>query len=65
MDVSCRYNLKSAFYFICNHTSDINGDYQINHPIVRKLMKRINERGLEIGLHFSYGTYQTSKTYTV
>jgi hypothetical protein len=61
MDMSDKYNLKSAFYFICGHTSDIDGDYQLNHPIIRKLMKRISERGHEIGLHPSYGTYQASE----
>ncbi|GAA3706791.1 hypothetical protein GCM10022421_12370 [Oceanisphaera sediminis] len=58
MDVSEANNLKSAFYFICggNHPND--GEYQPEHPVIRNLMRRIHQRGHEIGLHPSYGTYQ-------
>ncbi|PKQ41251.1 hypothetical protein CXP40_12695 [Pseudomonas sp. YY-1] len=58
MDVSEANNLTSAFYFICGRTSDMDADYEPGHPIIRALMRRIHERGHEIGLHPSYGTYQ-------
>ncbi len=58
MDVSEAHNLTSAFYFICGRTSNMDADYEPEHPIIRALMRRIHERGHEIGLHPSYGTYQ-------
>jgi len=59
MDVSEQHNLTSAFYFICGRTSNMDADYQPEHPRIRALMQRMHQRGHEIGLHPSYGTYQT------
>lgn len=61
MDVSDSHNLTSAFYFICDTTSNMDADYQPEDPRILKLMKRIHERGHEIGLHPSYGTYLEPK----
>ena len=62
MDVTEANNLQSAFYFICGRTCRIrDADYEPEHPIIRKLMCRIHERGHEIGLHPSYGTYQSAE----
>lgn len=59
MDVSEENNLKSAFYFICGRTNPgRDADYEPEHPVIRKLMLRIHERGHEIGLHPSYNTFQ-------
>lgn len=58
MDVSEQYGLKSAFYFISGHTHPNDADYKLDHPAIRHLMCRIHQRGHEIGLHPSYGTYQ-------
>jgi hypothetical protein len=58
MDVSEANNLVSAFYFICGRTSTMDADYEIEHPVIRSLMRNIHERGHEIGLHPSYSTYQ-------
>jgi peptidoglycan/xylan/chitin deacetylase (PgdA/CDA1 family) len=59
MDVSEANNLQSAFYFICGRTDPVrDGDYELEHPAIRNLMRRIRERGHEIGLHPSYGTFQ-------
>jgi hypothetical protein len=58
MDVSEQHGLQSAFYFICGHTHPKDADYQPEHPAIRNLMRRIHQRGHEIGLHPSYGTYQ-------
>lgn len=58
MDQSERYGLRSAFYFICGRTSmGMDADYEIEHPEIRRLLRRIYERGHEIGLHPSYNTY--------
>jgi hypothetical protein len=58
MDVSEQHGLQSAFYFICGHTDPHDADYQPEHPVIRHLMRRMHQRGHEIGLHPSYGTYQ-------
>jgi len=56
MDVSERNNFISSFYFACPNTRKIiYADYEIEHPIVIELMRRIHRRGHEIGLHPSYG----------
>ncbi|MTI85407.1 MAG: hypothetical protein FH756_16320 [Firmicutes bacterium] len=57
MDLSERNGLYSAFYFITEHgDNQINGIYSIDHPWIRKLMRRIHDRNHEIGLHPSYNT---------
>jgi hypothetical protein len=58
MDVSEHHDLQSAFYFICGHTDPHDADYQLEHPAIRHLIRHIHQRGHEIGLHPSYGTYQ-------
>lgn len=58
MDVSEANNLTSAFYFICGRTSKLDASYEPEHPAIRELMRRIHQRGHEIGLHPSYNTYQ-------
>lgn len=56
MDKSEFYGQKSVFNFICGHTSSMDGEYDINHPAIRSLMRKIHLRGHEIGLHPSYNT---------
>ena len=58
MDMSDRHGLTSAFYFICGRSSNMDAAYEPEHPAIRTLMRRIHERGHEIGLHPSYGSYQ-------
>ncbi|WP_421323012.1 polysaccharide deacetylase family protein [Aeromonas veronii] len=58
MDISEANNIKSAFYFICGGNHSHDADYEPEHPVIRNLMRRIHERGHEIGLHPSYGTFQ-------
>ncbi|WYL96977.1 MAG: polysaccharide deacetylase family protein [Gloeotrichia echinulata IR180] len=70
MDISEKHNLKSAFYFITDHSAgDIDGVYSMNHPLIRSLLRKINQRGHEIGLHTSYNTYrdatQTKKEFEI
>ena len=60
MDQSERRGLKSAFYFICGRTMPARDAlYELEHPAIRDLLRRIHSRGHEIGLHPSYGTYQS------
>lgn len=59
MDISERNGLKSAFYFICGRTHpDKDADYEIEHPVMRELLRRIHSRGHQIGLHPSYNTFR-------
>lgn len=59
MNVSESNNLKSAFYFISGRTNpEKDSDYELEHSIIRNLMKNINRRGHEIGLHPSYDTFR-------
>lgn len=61
MDVSEQHGLQSAFYFFGGGADPHDADYQLDHPAIRHLMRRIHSRGHEIGLHPSYGTYQKSQ----
>ncbi len=59
MSTSERYKINSAFYFICGRTYPArDARYDIRHPAIRELMRRIHVRGHEIGLHPSYNTYK-------
>ncbi len=60
MEQSEKHELVSAFYFICGRTDPSkDADYEIEHPAIRDLMRRIHERGHEIGLHPSYNSFQS------
>ena len=60
MDVSEAHGLTSSFYFICGRTvPQLDANYDPEHPAIRALMRRIHQRGHEIGLHPSYGTYRS------
>jgi len=59
LETSERHGLRSAFYFITDHSAGaIDGDYSIEMPWLRRLMRKIHERGHEIGLHPSYNTFR-------
>lgn len=55
MDTSEEAGIRSAFYFICGRTNpSLDAQYEPEHPSIRNLMRRIHQRGHEIGLHPSY-----------
>jgi hypothetical protein len=55
MDLSERNGLQSTFYFLCaDGKGGIDGDYRIEDPRVRLLLRRVRDRGHSIGLHGSY-----------
>ena len=57
MDQSEALGIRSAFYFLCGRTDPSrDADYEPDHPAIRSLMRRIHERGHEIGLHPSYNS---------
>lgn len=59
MSVNERYQVSSAFYFIAGRTDPTkDADYELRHPAIRSLIRRIHARGHEIGLHPSYNSFQ-------
>ena len=59
MDQSEEHGIRSAFYFLCGcANTDFGPDYEIGHPATRSLIRRIYERGHEVGLHPTYDTYK-------
>jgi hypothetical protein len=58
MDCAERLGLRSAFYFMADHRAgrSVDGDYSLDDPWIRGLLRRIHARGHEIGLHASYTT---------
>jgi hypothetical protein len=59
MDESEKRGLRSAFYFITDHTAGLrDGSYSMDDPWIRALMRRMHDRGHEIGLHPSYNTFR-------
>lgn len=59
MDESERRGLRSAFYFMAGRTDPRwDGDYSLADPWIAALLRRVDERGHEIGLHPSYNTFR-------
>ncbi len=47
------------FYIMINSgVSKFDGLYDINEPIIKKLIKSIDKRGHRLGIHFSYDSYR-------
>jgi peptidoglycan/xylan/chitin deacetylase (PgdA/CDA1 family) len=62
MDASERAGMRSTFYVIAGRTGgSIDGDYELEDPFARRLLRRIHERGHEVGLHGSYGTFRDAE----
>lgn len=53
MDLERKYGFKSSFYFLTDGTPLSLGGYSIRSNRVRKLIKSIEEKGVEVGLHGS------------
>jgi len=59
MDLAERHGLRTAFYFIAERTAGaLDGEYELDDPWIRDLIRRVHERGHEVGLHPSYGSYR-------
>lgn len=63
MDMDEAAEGKGAFYFIPDCSDSMSGDYSLDHPAIRGLIRHISERGHEVGYHGSFTTYiDTKKT---
>lgn len=59
MDCCEKCGRTTAFYFISGHSAgEIDGVYDLDMPMVRNLLTTIDQRGHEIGIHFSYNAYK-------
>uniref|UniRef100_UPI00404788E0 polysaccharide deacetylase family protein n=1 Tax=Aliarcobacter sp. TaxID=2321116 RepID=UPI00404788E0 len=58
MDVCEKAGVKAAFYFIPTSKERQNGCYELKDKKIQNLLKYIDSRGHEIGVHGSYQTYQ-------
>jgi Family of unknown function (DUF7033) len=56
-----RAGRKASFYFIPDNTAGvIDGCYAISESRIRELLRDIDGRGHEVGVHGSYGSYQSA-----
>ncbi len=58
MNLCDEMGLKAVFYFIPSSKEPINGCYEITDKKIINLLKKIHNRGHEIGIHGSYQTFQ-------
>lgn len=58
MDTCEKAGIKAVFYFISTSIELQNGCYELQDKKIQKLIKYIDSRGHEIGVHGSYQTYQ-------
>jgi hypothetical protein len=58
MDAAERRGLQSAFYFIVDGPApELDCGYSLDDPWIRALLRRIDARGHELGLHGSYRSF--------
>lgn len=55
MDISEAAGVRSAFYVLAD------GTYPLDDPRIARLLRRIHDRGHEIGLHAGYGSHRSSE----
>ncbi|CAD0220896.1 polysaccharide deacetylase family protein [Chryseobacterium sp. JV274] len=64
MDVSDKHGITSKFYFIPSNTS-FKFDFRYNYTnFVKRLIKKIDGRGHEVGIHYSYSASSKFKIKT-
>jgi peptidoglycan/xylan/chitin deacetylase (PgdA/CDA1 family) len=62
MDTSERRGFRATFYVVAGRTSPVDADYRLGDPEIARLLRRIHDRGHEIGLHGSYDSHRSSTT---
>jgi peptidoglycan/xylan/chitin deacetylase (PgdA/CDA1 family) len=62
MDISERHGLTSVFYFMAgNKVGDVDFRYEISDSKVAAVLRRVHDRGHEIGLHASYLSFRSTE----
>jgi uncharacterized protein DUF7033 len=62
METSERHSLRSTFYFMAGNASDpFDSPYRLSDPPIARLLRRIHDRGHEVGLHAGYGSYLSAE----
>jgi hypothetical protein len=62
MNTSERHGLRSVFYFMAgNVPGDVDFRYRLSEPWFIDLLRRIHDRGHEVGLHSSYASYLSAE----
>jgi O-antigen/teichoic acid export membrane protein len=62
METSERHGLRSVFYFMAGMTpAEIDYRYRLSDAPFGGLLRRIHERGHEVGLHASYGSHDSAE----
>ena len=62
MDQSEQLGIKSTFFFMSTDRScNLDANYNIQNELIIELMKNINSRGHEIGIHPGYNSFQNEK----
>jgi hypothetical protein len=63
LEQSERRGLTSTFFFMAGVTSpERDGNYSLDAPYIRRLLRAVHARGHELGLHPSYGTFRSATT---
>ncbi len=57
LDLEHRYAFKSSFYFMAGGDSEFDKRYSLTDRSVVKLIRKIEDKGCEVGLHPSYNSY--------
>lgn len=59
MDICEAAGVRGAFYIISGHSAGrIDGCYTLDEPFIQDLLRRIHDRGHEIGMHGSYNSFR-------
>ena len=57
MDLENKYGFKSSFYFMSGGNTKYDASYSINDSYIVSLIKILQQKGFEIGLHPSFNSY--------
>lgn len=62
MDTSERFDLRATFYFQAGDGhGPMDGTYRLSDKPVADLLRRVHDRGHEVGLHATYGTFRSAE----
>lgn len=63
MDQAEEVGARSTFYVIAGHSGGrVDGDYDVDHPVMMRLWQSILDRGHRLGVHPSYNSFRSLPT---